>query len=411
MVNEGTGNTSLPTTDMEAPSTVFAFLLSLAVQWLLVSANLSGAPPTTTTGLAADTTSTIPYGAPQIGESPTAKLDSFTVDLDAPTTNQQAHSGEGVDRDAITERPTAATTDLRPVTTSRGCIARNAAGVSAVQRGSKRLSAHNKNPSTVTTESTTKPETLTARPTKPKPEPICPAGCKCENLEVHCSRAGLVAFPEGLDPRTTYLDVGHNRLTAIADDELAELGLTKLTSLICDDNAIETVGLYAFRGLHDLALLQLSGNRIRKLSPFIFVGNRDLRHIDLTGNPLQLEHGPLLMVQQLEWLDLDQCNITYLALDAFRDMRGLRYLNLSGNRLTWLRLSHFSGLNYLRYIKLNGNPLVCDCSTKSLWRWFKQQAVHVDAKCIAPNNGTTHSWNFLEVLHCVDETEYYPPLP
>lgn len=226
----------------------------------------------------------------------------------------------------------------------------------------------------------------------------CPAGCECSPPEVHCSRAGITSFPEDLDPDTTFLDVGHNKLTVIEDDTFTRLGLERLTSLIVDNNTVTEVQPFAFRGLKELSLVQLSGNRITALHPDLFRDNPTIRHVDLTDNPLALpDVGPILVAPSLEWLDLDHCNLTFVPEAAFNQTRNLRYLNLNSNALDTARLPTFRGLSYLRYLKMAGNPLRCDCHVKPLWTWCSQQKISVEATCIWPTND---SWNLLNTTDC-----------
>ncbi|XP_066995927.2 leucine-rich repeat transmembrane neuronal protein 4 [Anabrus simplex] len=224
----------------------------------------------------------------------------------------------------------------------------------------------------------------------------CPRRCDCRPPEVYCARAKLVTFPAGLQTGTTFLDVGHNNITAIHDDTFQDLGILELVVLVADNNSITSVGEHAFRGLSDLQFLHLSGNRLTNLHSQVFSHNPKIRHVDLTGNALHMpSDGPLLAANSLEWLDLDYCGLTIIPSSAFAKMPKLRYLNLNNNSLRVINVTALRPLSYLRYLKMLSNPLQCDCSMKPVWTWLFQRKTKVEASC-----GSQMSWSVMKEVTC-----------
>lgn len=209
------------------------------------------------------------------------------------------------------------------------------------------------------------------------------------------------AFVKLLAPLETleYLNMGYSNLSYIAPTSFSKM--TSMRRLILSGNELSNLEAGLFGNLTKLESLELNFCGLRRpLNATLFFNNltyTDLTELQLAGNPLHVpKTGPLLPKQlsRLQILDLSNCNLTYLPIDAFYWTRNITTLILSGN--------HFSSPNDLRFLemlpqlevldlrynnlstfsrtvisvnpnveklKLIGNPWKCDCSVAELWDW------------------------------------------
>lgn len=209
------------------------------------------------------------------------------------------------------------------------------------------------------------------------------------------------AFVKLLAPLETleYLNMGYSNLSYIAPTSFSKM--TSMRRLILSGNELSNLEAGLFGNLTKLESLELNFCGLRRpLNATLFFNNltyTDLTELQLAGNPLDVpKTGPLLPKQlsRLQILDLSNCNLTYLPIDAFYWTRNITTLILTGN--------HFSSPNDLRFLemlpqlevldlrynnlstfsravisvnpnveklKLIGNPWKCDCSVAELWDW------------------------------------------
>lgn len=209
------------------------------------------------------------------------------------------------------------------------------------------------------------------------------------------------AFVKLLAPLETleYLNMGYSNLSYIAPTSFSKM--TSMKRLILSGNELMNLEAGLFGNLTRLESLELNFCGLRK--PFnarLFFNNltyTDLTELQLAGNPLDVpKSGPLLPKQlsRLQILDLSDCNLTFLPVDAFYWTRNITTLILAGNHfsspsdLRFLEmLPHLEVLD-LRYnrlstlspkdlavnpnvtkLKLIGNPWRCDCAVAELWDW------------------------------------------
>lgn len=209
------------------------------------------------------------------------------------------------------------------------------------------------------------------------------------------------AFVKLLAPLETleYLNMGYSNLSYIGPTSFSKM--TSMRRLILSGNELSNLAAGLFGNLTKLESLELNFCGLRRpLNATLFFNNltyTDLTELQLAGNPLDVpKTGPLLPKQlsRLQILDLSNCNLTYLPIDAFYWTRNITTLILAGN--------HFSSPNDLRFLemlpqlevldlrynnlstfspkdiavnpnveklKLIGNPWKCDCSVAELWDW------------------------------------------
>jgi Leucine-rich repeat (LRR) protein len=65
----------------------------------------------------------------------------------------------------------------------------------------------------------------------------------------------------------------------------------------------------------------------------------------------------ILDVPSLDWIELKNCNISYLPENSFKNMSNLVFLRLSNNHIQRLDIQLFSHLKKLRYLHLEGNQI------------------------------------------------------
>lgn len=209
------------------------------------------------------------------------------------------------------------------------------------------------------------------------------------------------AFVKLLAPLETleYLNMGYSNLSYIAPTSFSKM--TSMKRLILSGNELSNLEAGLFGNLTRLESLELNFCGLRRpLNATLFFNNltyTDLTELQLAGNPLHVSKtGPLLPKQlsRLQYLDLSNCNLTFLPPEAFFHTRNVTTLILAGNHfsspddlkflellpqlevldLRYNNLSSFSPKQIsvnpnVEKLKLIGNPWKCDCSVAELWDW------------------------------------------
>jgi hypothetical protein len=197
---------------------------------------------------------------------------------------------------------------------------------------------------------------------------IPPAGCTYEkHCTINCSSSELTRIPDGLNPQKRILIMQHSkRLTTLTNDSFLSVNLTRLLFVDLSDCAIERIELKAFRGLEDLATINLSKNKIRTLELGMFEWTANLENLYLWGNPIvQLSSSYSTHKNSIQYVDLDFCHMSSFPHRLFSH---LIYLNLK----IWIQKikKAFIPLTKLKNITLDGNPLICDCDLKSFKKFL-----------------------------------------
>ncbi|KAJ8736670.1 hypothetical protein PYW08_007326 [Mythimna loreyi] len=197
-----------------------------------------------------------------------------------------------------------------------------------------------------------------------------------------------------------YLNMGYSNLSYVGPDTFARM--TSMKRLVLSGNDLLSLEAGLFGNLTQLTTIELEFCGLKRpLNGLAFFKNltyMDLREIRLGGNPLVIPaSGPIFPKQlsQVSILDLSNCNISSLNVDAFKNTENITDLNLGGNRLrssvgslSFLeRLHHLEKLNLgsnnlttidpevftnnpkLHSLNLLDNPFVCDCKIAEMWDW------------------------------------------
>ncbi|XP_063974125.1 leucine-rich repeat-containing protein 55-like isoform X2 [Diachasmimorpha longicaudata] len=136
-------------------------------------------------------------------------------------------------------------------------------------------------------------------------------------------------------------------------------GLTQLKYLNLSDNAINEIGLSAFRSLQELTILDLSRNHLYYILPNTFIGNRNLRVLRLSGNNFN-QHVPFLENPSITELNLASCRLSHLPSGVFSGLQRLRNLDLSDNLMIQLEVEALRVLPFLRILSIRDNPWACN---------------------------------------------------
>jgi Leucine-rich repeat (LRR) protein len=176
-------------------------------------------------------------------------------------------------------------------------------------------------------------------------EIACPAGaCACKYVDKdgipqllsNCSQASLQDVPQGLDSRTTALDVSDNNITRLQNDTFDRIGILHLDRVFLRRNYIVGLESGTFRKLSSLSELHLESNLITSILPGTFWGNPKLIMLNLRNNRLSsLPVDIATFKNHIQELDIGDNSIqkvdTYLVQRYYPE---LRRLDVSRNRIS-----------------------------------------------------------------------------
>jgi Leucine-rich repeat (LRR) protein len=185
----------------------------------------------------------------------------------------------------------------------------------------------------------------------------CPEICKCtpDGKGIDCSGKNLKFLPELQGSNLTTLDISFNNISLIHDFNVSG---KQLKYFYLNNNRIERVEKSVFSSFPALIHIHLDYNLIIQVDPRTFEENRNLWKLILKGNPLILPNDTgILDVPSLGWIELENCNITYLPKNSFKNMSKLVFLRLSNNHIQHLDIQLFYHLKQLRYLHLEGNHI------------------------------------------------------
>lgn len=190
----------------------------------------------------------------------------------------------------------------------------------------------------------------------PLAEGVCPRPCRCDGKLLYCEGLNLTDVPRNLSGALG-LSVRENNLTELHEAQFA--GLSQLTWLYLDHNAVDVVEEGAFERLRRLKELDLSANRIESLPNGTFKPLPNLRILDLSYNRLQaLEPDLFHGLRKLTNLHLRYNALKFVPVRIFQDCRSLQFLDLGYNQLQSLARNSFAGLFKLTELHLEHNELV-----------------------------------------------------
>lgn len=185
----------------------------------------------------------------------------------------------------------------------------------------------------------------------------CPEICKCttDGKSVDCSGKNLEFLPELEASNLTTLDISFNNISLTHDFNVSG---GQLKYYYLNNNSIKRVEKSVFSRFPALIHIHLDYNLITQIDPYTFEENRNLWKLVLNGNSLTLPKDTgILNIPSLGWLELQNCDISYLPVNSFKNMSKLVFIRLSNNHIQLLYTQLFSHLKQLRYLHLEGNQL------------------------------------------------------
>ncbi|KAM4550218.1 leucine-rich repeat and immunoglobulin-like domain-containing nogo receptor-interacting protein 1 [Fundulus diaphanus] len=190
---------------------------------------------------------------------------------------------------------------------------------------------------------------------------LCPPPCRCNAavLEANCSYAQLSAMPDGLPPDAKLLNLTHNTIKTLVNQQFDTL--TQLLHLDLSDNLLALVEVEAFLSLQSLLTLNLSHNHLRIISVGVFAGLTNLQLLDISSNHiLVLLDFTFSDLASLQVFLADDNDFVFISHQAFTGLSGLQRLDLDGCNLTAVpteALTQLSDLKSLRIHQLALNML------------------------------------------------------
>lgn len=244
----------------------------------------------------------------------------------------------------------------------------------------------------------------------------CPRLCECKwksgKESVICFNANLSVVPLHLDRGTQVLDLTGNNIVAIRNDEFSEAGLLNLQKIYIARCKIKTLEQFAFRHLINLVELDLSYNLLQVIPSHVLSSIPELRELKLSGNPIgKISDGAFIDVQHLTRLELNDCRIAHIERQAFRGLdKSLQWLKLDQNELSEVDAASLTILQGLHELELAGNPWNCSCNLRPLREWMLRQNVPfvVPPVCNKPPRLSTKSWDKLDLDEFACAPEIFP---
>lgn len=161
-------------------------------------------------------------------------------------------------------------------------------------------------------------------------------------------------------PEIQKLDLSHNNISSVSSSMFNKL--TGLTTLILKGNGIKKIHQTAFFPLKNLRQIDLSYNDLEQVSATLFLVNKELDVIRLNDNyrlkslPLEgfaCESGKF----NVYLFDLQNCDISELGDDTFKNMPRMTTLNLAWNNIETLTKEFFKSMTKLIELNLSNNVI------------------------------------------------------
>ncbi|CAG9762505.1 unnamed protein product [Ceutorhynchus assimilis] len=233
----------------------------------------------------------------------------------------------------------------------------------------------------------------------------CPRTCECKwkggKESVICHNANLTLVPPNLDSGTQILDLTDNYIVSLKNQEFSKAGLLNLQKIFLAKCRLKSIEKFAFENLINLVELDLSNNNLNTIPSNSFETIPELRELRLNGNPIQtIYHGAFTNTRQLIKLELSNCRISTIDINSFLDLQDtLEWLKLDNNNLSGVESSVFTILRNLHGLELAGNPWNCTCKIRNLREWMIRQNVPYDIPptCENPERLSKKSWRILDL--------------
>jgi len=161
-------------------------------------------------------------------------------------------------------------------------------------------------------------------------------------------------------PEIQKLDLSHNNISSVSSSMFNKL--TGLTTLILKGNGIKKIHQTSFFPLKNLRQIDLSYNDLEQVSATLFLVNKELDVIRLNDNyrlkslPLEgfaCESGKF----NVYLFDLQNCDISELGDDTFKNMPRMTSLNLAWNNIETLTKEFFKSMTKLIELNLSNNVI------------------------------------------------------
>ena len=163
-------------------------------------------------------------------------------------------------------------------------------------------------------------------------------------------------FRQSLLGRIEIVDVSNNNITQLVDPSVFA-PLSKLEQLDLCDNALGTLDTGVFQELRLLKILKLAKNPLYVLEEGVLT-NLSLKELDLSQCHLRQIHvNAFESIKNLNYLWLDKNELEDIPIRLFNNSGKLSILSLKHNKLTKLRRDMFKGLSKLEALHLDWNNL------------------------------------------------------
>ncbi|CAB3407430.1 unnamed protein product [Caenorhabditis bovis] len=185
----------------------------------------------------------------------------------------------------------------------------------------------------------------------------CQHGCECPQRTIAICRGNhnLRSVPILLDPRTTVLDLSHNRISRLSADELSLY--PNLEKLVLRNNSITHLSSDVFATLSKLEYLDLSSNSLLSLPNNAFAKLKNLKTLIVSSNDVQFGPECFAGLSSLETLELADNRLSFLPPSVLKPLTSLRKLDLSSNKLLSMPASLLSSVPSLHSLVLKQNLL------------------------------------------------------
>ena len=184
----------------------------------------------------------------------------------------------------------------------------------------------------------------------------CPAGCQCAGLTYFCTGRNFTRLPDNIPSTIRKLDMKENivSLESIQFDKFHLLG-----ELILSFNNIKEIPPNTFIKLFNLYFLDLSNNDIHMLQNGTFKGLSNLKELKLDGNINLYLVLPFAFIglTNLPMLNLSYLNLNTVGDDSFNGLRSLAVLDLSNNNISSITAAAFRGLSEVSKLSISSNDI------------------------------------------------------
>ncbi|XP_035676354.1 carboxypeptidase N subunit 2-like isoform X3 [Branchiostoma floridae] len=188
------------------------------------------------------------------------------------------------------------------------------------------------------------------------------ASCRITGFTADCSNQNLTSVPQDLPTGIDGLYLWDNLITTLSQFDFSQYGL--LTLLYLSKNHITTVNGHAFCNLHkynnqsELIDLKLSFNHLSNLSADMFTWLANLEFLSLDNNEISdIQAGTFNSTPQLRDLGLYGNKLTKLSADMFTGLENLQTLWLSNNEISDIPFGTFTSTPQLTWLYMGNNKL------------------------------------------------------